>query len=137
VLQSGDRAQLVKKRVRRGPELGAPPIKTDRGWLLLYSNSDHEDEPEWQISAVLLDLDRPWQVIAKTPEPLLTPEAENELTGVVNRVTFPSGAMVFDDQLHVYYGSGDQGIGLATCKLSSLLDYLDANRVDQPGACVA
>jgi len=137
VLMPGDRAELVKRRVRRGPELGAPPVKTDRGWLLLYSNSDHEDDPEWQISAVLLDLEQPWRVIAKTPKPLLTPEAEHELTGVVNRVTFPSGAIVLDGRLHVYYGSGDQGIGLATCDLSELLDYLVAHPVDEPGACVA
>lgn len=137
VLMPGDRAELVKSRVRRGPELGAPPIKTDRGWLLLYSNSDHEDEPEWQISAVLLDLEQPWRVIAQTPEPLLTPETENELTGVVNRVTFPSGAIVLDGKLHVYYGSGDQGIGLATCDLAELLDYLTANPVEGTAACVA
>lgn len=137
VLLPGDRAELVKRRVRRGPELGAPPIRTDRGWLLLYSNSDHEDEPEWQISAVLLDLDEPWRVIAKTPKPLLTPESEHELSGVVNRVTFPSGAIVLGDRLHVYYGCGDQGIGLATCELSELLDHLAANPVKEPGPCVA
>ena len=111
----GDQAELVKSRIRRGPELGAPlpfscprkgdawsmgpvwlsapPIKTDRGWLFLYSNSDLEDEDEWQISAALLDLEQPWSVLANTPKLLLTSETENELTSVVNRVNFPSGPL--------------------------------------------
>lgn len=139
VLISGDRANLRKGRVRRGPELGAPPIKTDRGWLMFYSNSDHEiDEPEWQISAALLDLDRPWQVIARTSEPLLTPETPDELHGIVARVAFPSGAVLVGDRVYVYYGTGDQGIALATCELETLLAQLDTkeDRLKNAGPCV-
>lgn len=76
-----------------------PPIKTDRGWLFLYSNSDLEDEAEWQISAALLDLEQPWSVLANTLKLLLTSETENELTSVVNRVNFPSGALAIGKQL--------------------------------------
>ncbi len=133
VLIPGDRAELAKSAVRRGPELGAPPIRTDRGWLFFYCNSDSEEQPEWQISAALLDLDEPWRVLAQTPKPLLRPETHEELTGVVNRVTFPSGAVVVGDLVHVYYGTGDQGIGLATCDLAELLDHLEQNRGDGEG----
>ena len=136
VLISGDRAELAKSRVRRGPELGAPPIRTDSGWLFFYSNSDHEEQPEWQVSAVLLDLEEPWRVIAKTPAPLLAPETGEELLGVVNRVTFPAGAIVIDGTVHLYYGSGDQGICLATCALTELLEYLAHNPVKKDGPCV-
>lgn len=138
VLISGDRAELVKTKVRRGPELGAPPIRTDRGWLLIYCPSDREEEPEWQIAAALLDLDEPWRVIAKTPQPLLRPETGGELEGIVNRVTFPSGALVIDGRLHVYYGGGDQEISVATCDLEALLDHLAQHPVTGggSGACV-
>lgn len=136
VLISGDRAQLIKDKVRRGPELGAPPIRTERGWLMFYCPSDREEEPEWQIGAVLLDLDEPWRVVARTPGPLLRPETEDELEGVMNRVTFPSGALVVDGRVHVYYGGGDQEICLATCDLEELLDHLAANPVTGPGPCV-
>jgi beta-1,2-mannobiose phosphorylase / 1,2-beta-oligomannan phosphorylase len=129
ILIPGDRAELVKTRVRRGPELGAPPLRTDRGWLLVYCPADQEEEPEWHIGAVLLDLDEPWRVIGKTPAPLLRPEVGSELEGVVNRVTFPSGALVVDGRLHVYYGGGDQEVLLATCELEELLDYLEAHPV--------
>jgi predicted GH43/DUF377 family glycosyl hydrolase len=137
VMIPGDRVEPAKVRVRRGPELGAPPIRTEAGWLFFYCNSDSEIEPEWQISAALLDLDEPWKVIAKTPEPLITPQTEEELGGVVNRVTFPSGALVIDGTVHLYYGSGDQGICLATCDLAELLEDLARNPVKGHGPCVA
>jgi beta-1,2-mannobiose phosphorylase / 1,2-beta-oligomannan phosphorylase len=136
VLIPGDRAELVKKRVRRGPELGAPPIRTEDGWLFFYCNSDSEEEPEWQISAALLDLEEPWKVIARTPAPLLTPQTETELTGIVNRVTFPAGAIVIDGVVHLYYGSGDQGICLATCELDALLEHVKTFPVKCDGPCV-
>lgn len=136
VLIPGASAEPAKHRVRRGPELGAPPIRTDEGWLFFYCNSDSEQEPEWQISVALLDLDEPWRVIARTPAPLLTPQTEAELTGVVNRVTFPSGALVIDGVVHVYYGSGDQGICLATCELDALLAHLRTFPVKSDGPCV-
>ncbi|NUR58240.1 MAG: hypothetical protein HOV87_06030 [Catenulispora sp.] len=136
ILIPGDRVELAKVRVRRGPELGAPPIRTEAGWLFFYCNSDSEIEPEWQISAALLDLDEPWRVIAKTPEPLITPQTVEELDGVVNRVTFPSGAIVIEGTVHLYYGSGDQGICLATCDLAELLEHLARNPVKGSGPCV-
>ncbi|MEY9889038.1 putative GH43/DUF377 family glycosyl hydrolase [Catenulispora sp. MAP5-51] len=136
VLIPGDRAELVKKRVRRGPELGAPPIRTEDGWLFFYCNSDSEEEPEWQISAALLDLEEPWKVIARTPAPLLTPQTETELTGIVNRVTFPAGAIVIDGVVHLYCGSGDQGICLATCELDALLEHVKTFPVKCDGPCV-
>ena len=119
----------ITRGVERGPELGAPPIKTPVGWLFIYCGTNTEDHPEWNISAALLDSAEPWRVIAQTPEPILRPETPEELEGVVNHVTFPSGAVVIQDELYVYYGSGDQGVCLATCKLQDLLDYLLANRV--------
>ena len=75
-------------------------------------------------------------MIARTPAPLLTPQTESELTGVVNRVTFPAGALVIDGTVHLYYGSGDQGICLATCELDALLDHLKMFPVTHSGPVV-
>lgn len=112
------------KPVFRGAEVGAPPIKTQYGWLFIYCNANTTDHPEWTISAALLDLDNPRKILAETPEPILRPEHPTELQGVVNNVTFPEGAVVVGDELYVYYGSGDQGCCLATCGIDELLDYL-------------
>ncbi len=108
----------------RGPEVGAVPIKTRDGWLFIYCNANVSDHPEWTISAALLDLHDPKKVLAITEEPILRPETEEERHGVVNNVTFPEGAVVVGDELYVYYGSGDQGICLATGKLHDLLSHL-------------
>jgi len=106
-------------------EVGATPIKTSDGWLFIYSG--FSKEPRWTICAALLDLAGPSRVLASTPEPLLLPETDAEKTGVVNNVCFPEGALVIGDELYVYYGSGDQGICLATCKLADLLGNLKAH----------
>jgi len=107
--------------VFRGAEVGAPPIKTKDGWLFVYCNANVSDHKEWTISAALLDLEDPRKILAHTKEPILKPETELEVTGVVNNVTFPSGAVIVNDELYVYYGSGDQGCCLATCKVEELL----------------
>lgn len=108
----------------RGAEVGAPPIKTDHGWLFIYCNANLSNHPEWTINAALLDLDDPRKILAETPEPILRPETDSERTGVVNNVCFPEGAIIVGDELYVYYGSGDQGVCLATCKLADLLASL-------------
>lgn len=115
----------------RGAEVGAPPIRTDSGWLLIYCAANTTTRPEWAIKAALLDLDDPRHVIAETPGPILEPETAEELEGVVSRVTFPEGAVVVGEELYVYYGSGDQGCCLATCKLDELLGYLRKNKCDK------
>jgi len=112
------------EHTQRGAEVGAVPIKTNAGWLFIYCNANTNDYPEWSISAALLDLHDPRKIIAHTPEPILRPETDEELHGVVNNVTFPEGAVVVNDELYVYYGSGDQGICLATCKLADLFAYM-------------
>jgi beta-1,2-mannobiose phosphorylase / 1,2-beta-oligomannan phosphorylase len=110
----------------RGAEVGAVPIKTDKGWLFIYCPANTSDHPEWTINAALLDLNDPRRILAKTKEPILRPETDEELHGVVNNVTFPEGAVVVGDQLYVYYGSGDQGICLATCNFHELLSHLES-----------
>jgi predicted GH43/DUF377 family glycosyl hydrolase len=109
--------------LHRGPELGAPPIKTERGWLLIYSAESMSDT--WTISAALTDLKEPHKLIAKVPGYLLQPVTNYEREGLVPNVTFPSAAVVVGDELYVYYGCADTLIGLATCKLNQLLDYLE------------
>jgi predicted GH43/DUF377 family glycosyl hydrolase len=110
--------------VYRGAEVGAVPIKTKDGWLFIYCNANVSDHPEWTISAALLDLKDPRKVLSYTKEPILRPETKEELEGVVDLVTFPEGAVIVGDELYVYYGSGDQGICLATCKVKDLLHHL-------------
>jgi predicted GH43/DUF377 family glycosyl hydrolase len=44
-----------------------------------------------------------------------------EKKGIVNNVCFPSGAIVEEDTLYIYYGAADERIGCASIKLSELI----------------
>jgi predicted GH43/DUF377 family glycosyl hydrolase len=79
----------------------------------------------WTIGAALMDLEQPHKLIARTPGYVLQPVTEYERVGLVDNVTFPSGAVIKGEELYVYYGAADTVIGLATCKVNELLDYLE------------
>ena len=113
--------------LHRGPELGAPPIKTDRGWLFIYSAESMSDT--WTISAALTDLNEPHKLISKTPGFILQPTTDYEREGLVPNVTFPSAAVIVDEDLYVYYGCADTVIGLATCRLEDLLGHMDKSKM--------
>ena len=101
---------------------GPPPIRTDAGWLLIYHGVDKNHI--YRAGAALLDEKDPYKVIARLPYPILEPERDYEKLGDVDMVVFPEGVVLFDDDLHVYYGGADKVIGLAAGKLSHLIDAL-------------
>jgi predicted GH43/DUF377 family glycosyl hydrolase len=107
-------------------EVGAPPIKTPRGWLLVYSYIENYAYPpaKFGVQAVLLDLEDPSKIIAHTEDPLLVPAEEYERYGKVPNIVFPSGVMEKDGQLHIYYGAADTVTAVATCEMDRLLDEM-------------
>lgn len=116
---------------------GAPPILTDRGFLLFFHSVDDDparkvvypEDPNWiaryTCGAVLLDKDDPFKVLAITKKPLLVPEASYE-TGNPElfwreNVIFPCGAILEDNNIvRLYYGTGDY----STCMAEIALDNL-------------
>ena len=104
-----------------------PPILTDDGWLMLYHGVENGGCGYYRVGAVLLDANNPLKVISRTPQPILEPEYEYETKGLYNGCVFPTGNVVVDGMLYVYYGAADMYIGLATCPLNELLDYLKSD----------
>lgn len=98
-----------------------PPVKTDEGWLVLYHGVEHGGLGYYRVGALLLDLNNPLHILAKTPEPILEPEYDYELNGYYKGCVFPTGNVVVDDTLYVYYGCADKYIGVATCNVHDLL----------------
>lgn len=100
-----------------------PPIKTKYGWLEIYHGVKGT---RYSIGAVLLDLYDPSRVVAKMKSPLLTPNADYEYNGHISNVVFTCGAIVNEDkdEIKIYYGAADCAIGLATGKLSELIDTM-------------
>jgi beta-1,2-mannobiose phosphorylase / 1,2-beta-oligomannan phosphorylase len=109
---------------------GCPPIETEHGWLLIYHGvHDTINGYVYSACAALLDLENPTKEIARLPYPLFKPEEEWELKGEVSNVCFPSGAVVFDDTLYIYYGAADERIACASVRLSALVTELLSHKL--------
>ena len=67
----------------------------------------------YEAGALLLDLDDPSRVLARTAEPLLSPETLEELVGTVPNVVFPTAIEEIEGALYVFYGMADTSIGVA------------------------
>ena len=104
---------------------GCPPIETEAGWLLIYHAVGQEDGKRiYRAGAALLDLHDPTRVIGRLPYPLFSPDHEWEKQGDVPNVVFPSGAVVEDGVLSIYYGAADSSIGYCTVNLADLVQEL-------------
>jgi len=101
---------------------GPPPVRTDKGWLLIYHGVD--ENRVYRAGAALLDLEKPWKIIARTPEPILEPEEEYEKVGDVPNVVFPEGAVVIGNELLVFYGAADKVCCVASVHLDEFVDHL-------------
>lgn len=104
------------------------PIETDRGWLVLT----HGVGPfrVYSMGALLLDLDDPAIVLARSAEPLLRPTGTDR-NGYVPNVVYSCGGIVHEGTLWVPYGIGDARIGVFSADVEELLDSL------QPAAAPA
>lgn len=107
-------------------EVGASPLKTPNGWLLIYSHIQNYFHPPatYGIEAVLLDLNDPTKILARTEEPILLPEYWYEKYGVVPNVIFPSGALIMGKSLHIYYGAADTTCAVATIGMNDFMKTL-------------
>ncbi len=104
-------------------EVGAPPIKTKDGWLLVYShiNNYFSHDKIFGVQALLLDSNNPKKIIGKTSGPFLIPEESYEKYGQAPNIVFPSGALIKEDKLRIYYGATDTTSATAELPLDSLL----------------
>lgn len=103
---------------------GAPPIRTEKGWLVLYHGADRISN-RYSMGAALLDLDNPERIIAVSSEPVLMAEEEYECKGFYPNVVFSCGAFVEDQTVWMYYGAADRVMGLARAKLDDLWKALN------------
>ncbi|HUD44848.1 MAG TPA: hypothetical protein VMR41_04860 [Patescibacteria group bacterium] len=110
-------------------EVGAAPLLTNEGWLFIYAHIQHyynENQRVFGIEAVLLDHDNPLKILARTERPFFLPQTDYEINGIIPKVIFPSGALLENDIVSLYYGAADTTCCLATFPLDSLLK--DMNR---------
>jgi len=126
--------QLPWTNDKIGP--GAPPLKTDKGWLALLHAVDRDESRAWgwegnwnkryTIGLALLDLQEPWRVLGYCREPLMVPEPEfsYEAEGYRPYVLFPTGNALDDDgKVNIYYGAADTVTGVAFGYVDELVDF--------------
>ncbi|MFI8633320.1 glycosidase [Microbacterium sp. NPDC077663] len=100
---------------------GPPPRRVAEGWLVLHhgvtgtidSAFSQQQKVNYAAGAIILDADDPSTVVARTPEPLLAPETDDERSGIVPNVVFPTAIEEIDGRLFVFYGMADSKIGVA------------------------
>lgn len=101
---------------------GAAPIKTSEGWLEIYHGATAENR--YCLGAMLLDLNNPTQVIARSEQPIMEPIAPYEQTGFFGNVVFSNGQIVEGDTVHIYYGASDEVICHADFSITEILNTL-------------
>jgi len=113
--------------------LSPPPLRTEKGWLILYHGVRNTASGcIYRLGLALLDLEDPTRLLARADEWVFGPEEVYETVGDVDKVVFPCGWLVEGDDVRMYYGGADKCIALATARVSELLDWLEKhNRQDR------
>jgi predicted GH43/DUF377 family glycosyl hydrolase len=109
------------------PEVGPPPLLTDKGIVMLYNgkNSEFDANRDPAIAAgaysggqALLDPRDPTRLLARTDKPFIQPELPWEKSGQYKAgTTFLEGLSYFNGKLYLYYGTADTYVGLAVASL--------------------
>ncbi len=102
---------------------GAGPIRTAAGWLEIYHGAD--ENSRYCLGALLLDLNEPWKVLARSEKPIMEPLADYEKTGFFGNVVFTNGHLVDGDRITVYYGASDSVICGAHFSIAEILKSLN------------
>lgn len=116
------RPEQYWENTKIGP--AAPPIKTDKGWLIVYHGVfPHCNGVNYGGGVMLLDLEKPWKVIGRCKDPILYVKEPYEMIGQVPNVIFP-GALVpeSDGNAKLYYGGADYVQCVAYTNISDLID---------------
>ncbi len=124
---------------------GPPPIKTDKGWLLIYHGVTHHKEkshtlPDWlskvfgqrdsysvyAVGAALFDLKKPYKLLAKSTNPIIKPKKEYEKEGFVENVVFPTGIVQTrgHNNILLYSGGGDSVTTVKKISINEIMKTL-------------
>ena len=98
---------------------GAPPIKTEKGWMELYHAAS--EDRVYRLGVVMLDLEDPTKIISRPDTSCFSPYEPYELEGLVPNVVFACGIVEKNDKYIIYYGGADKVVGVASVDRDQLL----------------
>jgi predicted GH43/DUF377 family glycosyl hydrolase len=103
---------------------GAPPIKTNRGWLSIYHGVfSTMDGSVYRLGVALHDLKDPSIIIGVGDQWILQPEEIYEITGYVHNVVFTCGAIPEPNgTVKIYWGGADKVMCVGEALLDELVD---------------
>jgi len=109
-------------QMKIGP--GAPPIRTDKGWLNIYHGVfPTMDGCVYRLGVALHKLDEPEKVIGVSDRWILQPEDPWEIVGYVHNVVFTCGAVPEEDgTLKLYWGGADKVMCAGTAVIDELVE---------------
>ena len=110
---------------------GPIPIETTAGWLLIYHGVlETCNGFVYSIGTALLDIEKPYKVIARAKNYAMCPQENYETVGFVPSVCFPCAALCDADtgRIAIYYGAADTHVALAFADVDELVQFtLDNN----------
>lgn len=111
---------------------GCPPIRTEDGWLLIYHGVSGKDH-FYRVGMLLLDLNDPRKILARTKDYVMEPEFDYEVNGLWTGCVFPTGIVEKDGLLYIYYGCADRYVSAATVPLADVLEHMKKCRIPEAG----
>ncbi len=108
---------------------GAPPIKTEKGWLNIYHGVfPTMDGSVYRLGVALHDLHDPSKILGVGDNWILQPEDPWEVTGYVHNVVFTCGAVPEDDgTVKIYWGGADTVMCAGTARIDELVELCLTN----------
>lgn len=97
---------------------GAVPLKTEKGWLVIYHAADAGDR--YCLGIYMLDLEHPERILGSLEVPFMEPEEDYEKEGFFGNVVFTCGALLQENNVVIYYGAADDKI----CRADIALDEI-------------
>ena len=134
-------------------EMGPPPIKTKKGWLVLYHGIDKKIV--YRLGFLILDINNPKKILYRSNKPIFEPKKPYEISGLVDilpggfqvmekmseknlkifinknkkikrmpKVAFCNGATLVNNTLKIYYGASDSVICTAKTNINNILKLI-------------
>lgn len=130
----GREKALIQPRIKSwgGDRVGAgcPPIRTKKGWLVIYHGMRGDgDSRVYSAGAFLLDLKNPEIVLARSSprEPLFGPSYDFEKKGFIGNVVFPTAAVptLDNESLLIYSGGADSVTSVRTIRIQHIMQNME------------
>jgi len=103
---------------------GTPPMRIPQGWLLIYyAVKNTSAGPLFRLGAVILEIEEPTKIVARSNIPILSPREHYERVGNIGNMVFTSGALIKNDgEVEIIYSGSSSCLCLGTTTVREIVD---------------